>query len=82
MAFAEVTVIVDGAVDRTELFTSEKGVANFIKVVRAEAQADGVPTQVFVLWHFHDVTQTECECVQYQTDGRPLYEWNKPDGSV
>jgi hypothetical protein len=76
MAFAEVTVIVDGVLERSDIFTSQKGVDNYVAVAEAEAQLDGLPTMVFVLWHEHDVTQTECTCSQFTQDGRPTHEWN------
>jgi hypothetical protein len=73
-AYAEVTVIVDGALDQEITFTDETLMRDFIDKIREDAESDGYPTEVFVLYHEHE--PGDCECVQYVTDHRPAYAWN------
>jgi hypothetical protein len=76
--YAEVEVIVEGALDIAETFTTERQVSKFIDKVQAEARYDGLHTEVYVLWHQHGMTTEECGCAQYVTDHHPTYEWNAP----
>jgi hypothetical protein len=74
--YAEVTVIVDGALDQEATFTDYLLQEQFVDGVREDAEADGYPTEVFVIEHEH-APGAECECVQYVTDHHPRYAWNQ-----
>lgn len=74
--YAEVTVIVDGAVEQTEIFHDQALLNQFVDGVREDAESDGYPTEVYVQYHEHDLTSQECECAQYETDHHPAYAYN------
>lgn len=85
--FSEVTVLVDGAVDECAVFFDYALEAAFIEDVKEEAEGHGYPTKIHVLYHdFHDF-DVECECAQYETDHRPVWDSeldgfdNEEDGS-
>jgi hypothetical protein len=80
-SYAEVTVIVDGALDESATFTDETALAEFLASQHTAAQADGLPTEVYVLWHDHAMSDQECCCVQYVSDHHPDYSWNMEAGS-
>lgn len=80
MAYTEVTVIWDGAVDEHQSFGEGCGdlLQAFIDDVRQEAVAAiesdrALRVEVWVLYHAHN-SGSECECAQYRTDG-PDYGW-------
>jgi hypothetical protein len=76
MAYAEVTVIVDGAVEQEETFHDYLLMNAFIDGVREDAAGDGYPTEVYVMEHEHDETGQECSCAQYVADHHPRHAWN------
>ena len=78
MAYAEVSVIVDGALDKEETFHDYALQAEFIDSVREDARSDGYPTEVYILDHDHDHLGDgeECACIQYAQDHRPAHAWN------
>jgi hypothetical protein len=73
MAYAEVTVIVDGAVEQEETFHDYLLMDEFINGIREEARGDGYPTEIRVLEHGHADDGEECACAQYKTDHHPRY---------
>jgi hypothetical protein len=84
--YAEVSVVVDGALEATEEVTSESEVAALVEAIQREAEADGQETQVFVLWHAHPLVELaagqenqEDTCAQYATSHQPAYHFNDPD---
>lgn len=78
MAYADVTVVVDGAEESCETFHDETLLREHIDQVREDARGDGYPTEVYVLYHEHSdlPDDGECACVQYVTDHKPAYAWN------
>jgi hypothetical protein len=85
-SYAEVSVIVDGALDAEVMFTDETLMLAYLASVGAEAESDGLPTEVYVLWHDHplydeavDLDYDDCACVQYVSDHHPDYSWNVED---
>lgn len=73
---AEVSVVVDGAVEQDGVvFFDEVLLREFVAGIEEEARGDGYWTQVFVLWHEHEVG-IECECVQYVQSHKPYAEFN------
>lgn len=80
MAYVEVTVIEDGATGPCREFgyseVQQSALDQFIADTRRQAESDGVPTQLFMLCHDHDETDTWCLCSQYATDHHADYEWN------
>ena len=77
MAYAQVDVIVEGALDESVFLNSDSAIDTFVSKVERDAEADGLATEVYVLWHQHDEA-IDCEgnCVQYLTDHRPTYSFN------
>lgn len=72
--YAEVDVIVDGAVEDHRIFHDQALLAEFVDVVEADAKADGLVTEVYVTYHDHELVAGECACVQYSpTFGKPQY---------
>ena len=80
MSYPDVDVIVEGALDSSETFEddalSEANMAVYIEGTRESAEADGLRTEVYILYHDHDMSEDECSCAQYVTDGHPAYSWN------
>ena len=76
--YADVTVVVDGAEEQHETFTDYLLLDQFIDGIREDAESDGYHTEVFVLWHEHEMSADECACAQYVTDHHPQHEWNAP----
>lgn len=74
--FAEVTVIVDGALEETAIFYDYAVQAAWMEDLKADAMDHGYPTEVFVVEHDHAVTVEECVCVQYRTDHKPVWSHN------
>jgi hypothetical protein len=74
--FAEVTVVVDGALEAEERFRDEIAMRQFIMDIESDAEGDGVRTEVFVLYHGHDLDVDDCACIQYELDHRPKYIFN------
>ncbi len=82
MAYAEVTVIVDGALDKTREFDPDEenredpeiSMDAYINKVGDEAGRDGIPTEVYILIHDHP---HECECEhthEQHVDGGPAVQ--------
>ena len=76
--YADVTVIVDGTLDKDERFFDSVMLQSFINQVHKDAGFDGLPTEVYIVYHDHPV-QDECQCHQYLTDHKPAYSWNIPE---
>jgi hypothetical protein len=76
--YAEVTVIVDGAMEDCEIFHNEALLANFVAEIEDEAEGHGYPTEVYVQYHDHNAAD-ECECAQFETDHHPAYSFNYTD---
>lgn len=79
MVYAELTVVVDGAVESEETFTDYLLMDERVREIGEDAQGDGYPTEVFIQYHEHDITDGECLCVQYETDRKPAHSWNVSD---
>ena len=76
--YAEVTVLVEGALEEVETFTEEAKLDDYIETWREDAEGSGYPCEVFVTYHEHRPLDAdeECHCHQYLTDHRPTYAWN------
>lgn len=72
MAYADVTVVWEGAVDETATFTTDAQVQKFADQVLSDATTKKAEVKIFVLWHNH-AEDMDCECVQFVQDGRPTY---------
>lgn len=73
--YAEVSVVVDGAQEDFIPFWDETLMNEFIEDIHAEAIGHGYPTEIYVMYHDHDIA-LECECAQYVTDHHPVFSWN------
>jgi hypothetical protein len=76
MAYADVTVIVDGALEEQQSFTDYLLQNEYIEQIKAEALGDGYPTEIYVLEHDHDPNDDYCACAQYRTDHHPYWSHN------
>ena len=81
--YTDVTVVVDGTWDDWRTFTDEDAILQYVSEVEAAAKDDGLPTQVYTLFHEHDEITAEeadagdeCSCIQYLQSHHPTYEWN------
>ena len=75
--YAVVSVIVDGALESEETYHDEVLMTNALDEIRDDSLADGVPTEVYVIYHDHDES-VECECIQYETSHKPKFVYNIP----
>ncbi len=78
MVYAEVSVIVDGALDSDRTFTNQDELDAYLEMVRVESETDGQPTEVYVLYHEHG-KGADCLCIQYETDHHPYARYNMAD---
>lgn len=70
MAFAEVTVVVDGAVEETATFYDYAILTEFVNEVEDDARGHGYRTEIYVQYHDHE-DEGECECAQFEQDHSP-----------
>lgn len=77
------SVVVDGALEHED-DVSPEGLDELLKKTKDEASADGLPTEVFAIWHEHaprtDDDDAEDVCAQYATDHRPIWSSEDDDG--
>jgi len=76
MAYADVDVIVNGALEESRTFHDETLMNHYIGEIEDEASDHGYLTEVYVVWHEHD-DDIECECVQYLTSHKPYATFNQ-----
>lgn len=77
--FADVDIVVDGALESTTRFYDEILMREFLDAEIEMAEGDGLPLEIFVMFHEHsdhDEDMDDCACVQFATDGRPKYVFN------
>ena len=77
--YAQVTVVVDGALEAEETFHDYALMDEYIKGVEQDALGDGCPTEVYILEHEHADDVEDCACAQFVTDHHPAYSWNTED---
>lgn len=77
MAYADVTVLVDGELENDETFFDETLMREFFAEIESDAEGHGYPTAIYVVYHDHN--HRECECVQYLTDHKPAFTFNSKD---
>lgn len=73
--YAELSIVVNGALESTEIYFDETLLNEAISYFKEDAESHGYPTQVYVSYHDHS-PDIECECAQYETDHHPAYEYN------
>lgn len=73
--FYELSVIVEGALAIGEYVLTAGDLAARIEDVATDAHADGLETDVYILWHEHGPSVEDCTCVQYLTDHHPAYSF-------
>lgn len=66
-AYADVSVIVDGALEREEMITDETALTDYLAMVESDARDDGIRAEVWIIWHDHSPSVDECSCAQYVT---------------
>jgi hypothetical protein len=74
--YADVSVIVDGALGESETFTDYLLLEEYVRTIEEEAAGHGYPTEVYVVEHNHALDVDDCACVQYLTDHHPQYAYN------
>ena len=79
MTYADVSVIVDGALDESETFFDCLVMGEYLESIQSEAKSHGYPTSVFVLYHEHEETDEGCDCIQYLQDHHPWWT-NESEG--
>jgi hypothetical protein len=79
--YTEAYVVVEGAQDEEEVFEDTPGVSKrfraWLKRIQTAAKEDGLKTEIYTIYHGHANDGEECSCVQYLTDHRPDYVFNK-----
>jgi hypothetical protein len=70
MIYADVSVIVNGALEEERTFHDETLMNDYLGQIEDEAKGDGIRTEIYVLWHEHD-DMDGCACIQYATDHHP-----------
>jgi hypothetical protein len=75
MAYADVTVLVDGVVDIMERFHDEILMDERFKEIKEDAESDGYLTEVFVARHEHNVLPAGKKCRCENTD-EPFVTYN------
>jgi hypothetical protein len=76
MAYYQVDVIVEGALDDSFEFSKETQVRTLAKNLGVQCAHDGLATEMYVLYHSHAPTALECHCIQDAQDHHPEYSWN------
>ena len=76
MTYATLSVVIDGAVDEEDDYFDQTLLDDRLWNIAEESQAHGYHTAVYVLYHDHDRSVVDCECVQYLQDHHPLAEYN------
>lgn len=74
MAYADVAVVVDGAIDQEEVFHDYLLMDAFIEETLEEAEADGFSVEIFILYHEH-APNPDCCCAQYAADHKPAHTY-------
>jgi hypothetical protein len=74
--YAEVSVIVDGALEEAETFHDYLLLEEYVRTIESDAADHGYPTEVYVVAHDHSPDVDECGCVQYLQDHKPQYAYN------
>jgi len=69
-------VIVEGALDASEVFENEDDLDTFIDAQKALAAQDGLETELYLMPHPHAMDSEDCSCVQLLTDHHPDFVWN------
>jgi len=73
--YADVSVIVDGALEEDERFHDYMLLDAFVSVIEEDQKDHGYPVEVYILEHDHEEPNgdEECACAQYLQDHRPSY---------
>lgn len=71
-----VVTVVEGTLEDEDRVFSQEELDDKIQEIALLSAQDGVPTQVWVLYHPHPPADRECACVQYLTDLSPHITFN------
>jgi hypothetical protein len=77
--YAEVTVIIDGAVETEEIYHDQVFMDHCLESIAEDALGHGYPTEVYIMYHDHAFGM-DCECIQYVADHRPVFQYNMEVG--
>lgn len=77
--YVELWTTFDGAFDDAWVVETPKRFAEVIREVSSAALAFPGEVCLYRILHFHGPEfEGECECIQYETDLRPLRTWRAP----
>lgn len=74
MRYADVSVIVEGALDQETTVKNETELQRYVAVLQIDANKQGFTAEVYVVWHEHEAygnVDADCDCIQYVTDHSP-----------
>lgn len=83
--YDEVTIVVDGALDETRIYSFGGSVSRdqlqeqsgdfdaLLAELETAAEHDELEIEVYVLTHGHPIDTDDCACAQYATDHHPNY---------
>lgn len=69
--YANVDVIVEGALDSYLVFDSQHALDEYIELSINDAKANALHMEIYVQWHDHEMTHEECACAQYEMNHHP-----------
>ena len=78
-AWAEASVVVEGALNELARFTDEALMQDWARQRISECEAKHLEARVYVLYHDHK-PDVDCECVQYLTDHQPYLTTAQEEG--
>ena len=76
MAYVDVTAIVEGALEDQDIFFDYAILGAWLSEWEAEAGADGILVEIYVLWHEHENDGEECICAQYEASTQPTHTFD------
>ena len=71
MAYADVDLIIDGALDESTTVSSTAQLSRLVAKWDKECKSAKVRGEVRVLWHGHPMSDEDCVCAQYEVDHHP-----------
>lgn len=77
--YYSIGVVVEGALEEEAIAMNDEELDEKIGEVAAMSADDGLPTEVWVLRHNHDLGPDDCACSQYVTRTHPYVTFNKAE---
>jgi hypothetical protein len=80
MTYTQVDVIVEGALDSSEVYFNDESLTYALQQLKTEAENLHFVAEVYTLFHDHSI-DVECECVQYVTDHHPTVVYGRQESA-